>query len=213
MKADRGCGIALLFLTAVILVACSSTPTSTPATQPPPAPVKKEPILYTGKSCMSQMAGLAARWQPDALPVHMESSVNAESNGQGGKATVWRGMFASASRVTNRTFTCSGSRLKDEPAVGVTSSAESASGPMIATAMFQPFMLATDSDKAYEVALQHGGDALIKKDAQQPVIYTLDWDSKKKELVWGVVFGTSVANSKGVGIINANTGQFLRAGK
>ena len=79
--------------------------------------------------------------------------------------------------------------------------------------MFQPFLLTVDSDKAYTVALEHGGDALLKKDPKQSVVYTLDWDGKNKELVWGVRFGASPSDSKGVGVVDANTGKFLRAGK
>lgn len=212
MKADRVFGMAVLFLTAVVVIACSSAPTSSPSRTPPPTE-KKEPALYTGKSCLSQMTSAAARWQPDALPVHMESTLNAESNGQEGKSTVWRAMFASPSRRTNRTFACSGSRLKEAPPIGVTGSAEIGSAPEVASSMFQPFLLTVDSDKAYATALEHGGEALLKKDPQQPVLYTLDWDTKKKELVWGVMFGTSASDSKGVGVIDASTGKFLRAGK
>lgn len=212
MKVDRVIGIAVLFLTAIVLIACGS-PAPAPSSTQPSAAVKKEPALYTGKSCLSQMASAAARWQPDALPVHMESHLNAESNGQEGKSTVWRAMFASASRGTNRTFTCSGSRLKEEPSIGVTGSAETTSAPGMANSMFQPFLMTVDSDKAYATALEHGGDALLKKDPKQPVLYTLDWDGRNKQLVWGVMFGTSAADSKGVGVIDASNGKFLRAGK
>jgi hypothetical protein len=175
--------------------------------------VKKEPVLYTGKSCMAQLANAAARWQPDAMPVHLESYLNAESTGHDGKSTVWRALFASATRGTNRTFTCSGSRLKDEAPVGITVSAESASSPDIAHSVFQSMLLIIDSDKAYEIAQQNGGANILKKDPQQPIIYSLDWDAKQRQLVWGVMYGTSRSDSKGVGVIDATTGKFLRAGK
>jgi len=213
MKSHRIFGIAALFITAIILVACSSTSTTPSGTQAQASIEKKEPALYTGKSCLSQMAGVAARWQADALPVHMESSLNTESSGQEGKSTVWRAIFASASRGTNRTFICSGSRLKEEPALGVTGNAEIASAPQISRSMFQSFLLTVDSDKAYAVAKEHGGDALLKKDPNQPVVYTLDWDSKNRELVWGIIFGTSAKDSKGVAVVDASNGRFLRAGK
>jgi len=200
----------------LIIIPCSSTPTSpspTPSATPSPAAEKKEPVLYTGKNCLSQMANSAARWQPDALPVHMESNLNAESNGHDGKSTVWRAMFASATRGTNRTFTCSGSRLKTEEPIGVTVTTELASSPDINRSMFQPMLLIIDSDKAYAIAQENGGANVLKKDPQQPVIYTLDWDAKNKELVWVVMYGASRSDSKGVGVINASTGKFLRAGK
>ncbi len=212
MKVDRVIGSAVLLFMVIAMVACGS-PAPTPSSTQPSAAVKKEPALYTGKACLSQMVSAAARWQPDALPVHLESHLNAESNGQEGKSTVWRAMFASAGRGTSRAFTCSGSRLKEEPSIGVSASAEIASAPGIASSMFQPFMLTVDSDRAFAVSKEHGGDALLKKDPQQPVLYTLDWDSKKKELVWGVTFGTSSADSKGFAVIDASNGKFLRAGK
>ena len=79
--------------------------------------------------------------------------------------------------------------------------------------MFQPMLLIIDSDKAYAIAQENGGANVLKKDPQQPVIYTLDWDAKNKELVWVVMYGASRSDSKGVGVINASTGKFLRAGK
>jgi hypothetical protein len=215
MKVTRLLGVAAIVLSGLIIVACSSTPTSTsttPSATPAPA-AKKEPVPYTGKNCLSQMANAAARWQPDALPVHMESTLNDESNGHDGKSTVWRAMFASASRATNRTFTCSGSRLKDQAPIGVTVSAEGGSPPDIARSMFQPMLLIVDSDKAYATAQENGGANILKKDPQQPIIYSLDWDARGKELVWVVRFGTSQSDSKGVGVIDATTGKFLRAGK
>jgi hypothetical protein len=216
MKATYLSGVAAIFLSGLIIVACSSAPTSpstTPSAAPSPAAEKKEPVLYTGKNCLSQMANAAARWQPDAMPVHMESNLNAESTGHDGKSTIWRAMFASASRGTNRTFTCSGSRLKEEAPIGVTVSAEGASPPDISRSMFQPMLLIVDSDKAFATAQENGGANIFKKDPQQPVIYSLDWDGKNKELVWGIMYGTSRSDSKGVGVINASTGKFLRAGK
>ena len=170
-------------------------------------------MLYTGKNCLAQMANAAARWQPDAMPVHMESNLNAESTGQDGKSTIWRAMFASASRNTNRTFTCSGSRLKEEAPIGVTTSAETASSPDMSRLMFQPMLLIVDSDKAYVTAQENGGANILKKNPQQQVIYSLDWDAKRKELVWGIMYGSSHADSKGVGVVDATTGKFLRAGK
>jgi len=217
MKANRVTGIAAILLSGVILVACSSSPSpssgSTASPAPPPAPVKKDPVLYTGKSCLSQMASTAARWQPDALPFHLESAVNEESNGQGGKATIWKAMFASPTRGTYKTFTCSGSRLKESPAMGVNSSMEIASGGNVAGQIFQQYALTTDSDKAYEVGQEKGGADLLKKNPQQPIVYSLDWDAKNRQLVWIVLYGTSRADSKGFGVIDASTGKFLRAGK
>jgi hypothetical protein len=204
----------VVFFGSMLMIACSSSTTSPSSSQTQaPAEVKKEPILNTGKACFSQMTSMAARWSPDAVPFHMESALNAESNGQGGKSTIWRGMFASPSRRTYKVFTCSGSRLKEEAPIGVTSSAEAAYGPTVPALMFQAFYLTTDSDQAYALAQEKGGAKLLEKNPQQPVLYTLDWNPKDKALLWVVVYGTSANDSKGIGVIDASTGKFLRAAR
>lgn len=197
------------------MIACSTstTPPSGNQTQSPPAAAKKEPVPYTGKACFSQMTGMAARWQPDAVPFHMESALNTESNGHDGKSTIWRGMFASPTRHTYKVFTCSGSRLRDEAPIGVTSGAEIAYGPTVPALMFQAFLLTVDSDQAYAVAEEKGGSKLLEKDPQQPVLYTLDWNPKDKALLWVVYYGNSTKESKGIGVIDASSGKFLRAAR
>lgn len=214
MKVIRRAVVLILFLIPVIVtVACGPSTPTTSTTQEAPAPApKKEAVLYTGKSCFSQMAGMAGRWQQDALPFHMESGLNAESNGHDGKSTVWHGLFASASRRTYKAFACSGSLLAEEPPKGVTSAAETPYAPNVPLLMFQPFLLHTDSDEAFKMAQEKGGAKLMEKDPQQPVIYLLDWDSRNKQLLWVVVYGTSSKDSKGAGVIDAGTGKFLRAG-
>jgi hypothetical protein len=215
MKSSRMTGLFTLVVLGAIGIGCSSsskeagsTPETTAST-----PQKKDPVLYTGKNCLSEISYYASKWQPDALPVHLESVPNSEDNGQDGKATVWTGTFASASRASYKVFTCSGSRLKDAPPSGVTAGSENASPPEIARNVFQPILLIVDSDAAFAAAQPNGGAALIKKDPQQPVMYTLDWDSKGRQLDWVVIFGASRADSKGLGVIDASTGKFLRGGK
>ncbi|HVO62481.1 MAG TPA: hypothetical protein VMT53_16215 [Terriglobales bacterium] len=209
-----GITTAILLLTA----GCNST-TSNPSTTQTPKLVntstseKKEPVLYTAKPCFTRMSDMAQRWSADALPFHVESSITTEANGQAGTSTVWRALFASPSRGTFKTFTCSGSRLPDQPPLGITSTVESGSSPLVASLEFHPSYLQMDSDKAFAVAQQHGGASLTKKDPQQPVLYILERDAKRKALFWYVVYGKSQSESKGIGVINATTGGFVRGGK
>jgi hypothetical protein len=211
----RICSAAIVIAFGVMgLVACGpSTPQSsnTPPATPAPAP-KKEPVLYTGKSCLSQMAAMAARWAPDALPYHLESHLNTESDGRDGKSTVWQAMFASATRRTYRVFTCSGSRLPDSPPLGVTSTPEAPYSPNVAQLMFQSFQVSTDSDAAYTMSQQKGGDKLLEKNPKLPILYLLDWDTRNKQLIWVVIYGDSPTSAKGRGVIDATSGKFLRAG-
>jgi hypothetical protein len=198
-----------------LIFACSSAPESKKTTEATPSAVetaaKKEPILNTGKACFTRMMDQAQRWSPDALPVHLESDLNAESLGHDGKSTIWKGIFVSTSRNKMRTFTCSGSRLPDEPPVGISATPETASSPAIGR--FHPSYFVMDSDKAFALAQEKGGAKLTEKDPNQPVLYSLDWDAAHNQLVWVVIYGKDVKQSKGMGVMDASTGKFLRASK
>ena len=202
----------------LLLAGCNSTPTKPSGNETPKllntsVTEKKEPVLYTAKPCFTRMSDMAQRWSADALPFHVESSITSEANGQSGTSTVWRGLFASPSRGTFKTFTWSGSRLPDQPPLGINSTVESASSPLVASLEFHPSFLQTDTDKAFALAQQHGGSTLTKKDPQQPVLYILERDAKQKAVLWYVVYGHSQSDSKGTGVINATTGAFVRGGK
>ena len=206
--------ICILTIAIIFLLACGSTspaPQPTAATSTPA--VQKEPVLYTAKQCFTSMVGLAQRWTPDAMPFHMESELTSEATGQGGKATIWRAIFASQSRGTMESFICSGSRLPSSPALGFTSTAENAYPPNVPAMLFLPSYFQTDSDKAFDASLEHGGTAMIKKDPKQPVVYLLDWDPKTRQLLWSLIYGKSQADRQGLCVVNATTGGFIRAGK
>jgi hypothetical protein len=196
------------------LVACGSTP---PAANPSKAAgaqaEQKALVLYTAKQCFTSMVNLAQRWQPDALPFHLESELTSETTGQNGKSTIWRAMFASRARGTMKSFSCSGSLLPSAPTRGYSSSAETAYPPNVPALLFDPSYLQTDSDQAFATTLEHGGAPLIKQDPNQAVVYLLDWDAKQKVLVWSVIYGKTQADRKGICVLNAATGAFLRAGK
>jgi hypothetical protein len=204
-----------IIATFISLAGCGSNPA--PANQSAGAASAKaevkSPTLYTAKPCFNNMLGLAQRWSPDALPFHMESQLTTEATGQNGTSTVWSAMFASQSRGTMKSFTCSGSRLSSAPAAGFTSSAESAYPSNVPALLFHPSYLQNDSDKAFATSLEHGGAALIKKNPNQAILYLLDWDARKRELVWTVIYGTSQAEREGLCIINATSGAFITGGR
>lgn len=204
----------ILLAAIIFLGGCGSNPPAT--TQAPAASAKveqKQPVPSTAKQCFTNTVGLAQRWEPDALPFHMESQLTGEATGQGGTATVWTVIFGSQSRGTMRTFICSGSRLTSAPVFGLTSTSESAYPPNVPALMFHPSYFQNDSDKAFETSLEHGGTALIKKDSKQPVLYLLDWDARQRELLWTLIYGTNQSDRQGVAVINATNGNFVRAGR
>ena len=204
---------------AILAVGCSSSenmPKESAPGKPTVAaqPQSTEPVLYTGQEAFNRMMGLALKWSPDVQPARLESVVTTEATGQNGKSTIWRGYFASPLRRSTKTIVCSGSRRPDAPPFGV--STEGREGPYNAEAAnlaFLPLLVKTDTDKAFAISLQHGGDSILKKDAQQPVIYVLLKDRRQNVPVWYVIYGTSEKDRKGIGVINATTGAFVTAGK
>ncbi|MGB8013896.1 MAG: hypothetical protein WCF68_19945 [Terriglobales bacterium] len=200
---------------AMLAAGCGSTENAKPAGTPAAAqPEKKEPVLYTGQEAFNRMIGLALKWSPDAQPARVESVLTPETTGQDGKATVWRGYFASPAQRSVKTIVCSGSRQTDAPPFGVsTEGADSAYNAQSASLIFSQYLLKTDTDKAFEIAQQHGGDAIVKKDAKQPITYVLLKDQKANVPVWYVIYGASEKDRKGIGVINATTGAFVSAGK
>ncbi len=210
---------ALSVIGVAIVTGCNSsgdkTTESAPATPAASAPAEnKQPALYTGEEAFNRMMGLALKWSTDAQPARLESVPTPETTGQGGKSAVWRGYFVSPSRRSTTTIVCSGSRRPDAPPFGV--STEGSSGGYNAETAglaFLPLLVKTDTDKAFDVAQQHGGETILKKDAQQPVMYVLLKDRKLNVPLWYVIYGTSEKDRKGIGSINATTGAFVSAGK
>lgn len=213
MSAIRLAAVSVLFIGLAILVGCSSGPQNKPAPeQPKPAAeTKKEPVFYTALQCLKQLEGQAHLWATDAKPFHLESDLTSESTGKDGKSTIWNVWFASPSRRSVRTFTCSGSRQPDAPAFGLSRGIEMPYDPKFV--LFDEFLLKTDSDKAFAVAQDHGGESLFKKDPQQPVTYLVEMGRGQTVPQWFVIYGKNMKESKGIGVINATTGAFVKAGK
>jgi hypothetical protein len=200
---------------AILTSGCESTenkPSEKPAATAPPQ--STAPVLYTGQEAFNRMMGLALKWSADAQPARLESVLTPETTGQDGKSTIWRGYFASPARRAVKTIVCSGSRQPDAPPFGVsTEGADGAYNAESARLAFSQYLLTSDTDKAFAIAQQHGGDAIVKKDAQQPIMYVLLKDPMGSVPVWYVIYGTSETDRKGIGVINATTGAFVRASK
>ena len=192
---------------AMLTAGCSSTANKAENSMPEKpasaaAAPSKEPVLYTGQEALNRMMGLALKWSRDAQPARLESVPTPETTGQNGKSTVWRGYFASPSRRSTKTVVCSGSRRPDAPPFGVsTEGSEGSYNADAANLAFLPLLVKTDTDKAFALTLDHGGAAILKKDARQPVIYVLLKDRKQNMPVWYVIYGTSETNRKAIGVV------------
>jgi hypothetical protein len=208
--------ISVACLALFFLAACSSDnkPATNPEAKPAAKPVAKEAQYETGRTAFQRMYISARQWAPDAKPFRLQSQYTPDAPVNEGKAGLWRGSFASAARRSIKLFVWSGLVGPDAPEQGITFSAEDTYNPAnSSTQVFDIAFLKIDSDQAYEVAQKHGGEKLTKKDPKQPVFFVLDWDGKKSQLVWHIIYGSSADEAALRVAVNATTGEFLRVEK
>lgn len=204
-------------MTAVLVTILAGCETQTKPPAPGAAankPQEQATVLYTGREGFQKLYATARMWAPDVRPYRLESGVFKDSTGAGGKAVIWRAGFASAARSNIKAYLWSGAHSKDAPEFGVSAGSEDTYNPSnSSTRVFDPAFLKIDSDKAFEVAQEHGGDKLTKKDPKQPVIYLLEWNPGKNQLTWHVIYGPSEGNAQLRVAVDATTGAFERVEK
>jgi hypothetical protein len=195
--------VAILAAGLTLMAGCSSEPTNpTPAEKPQPKP----PEQITGSAAFYKCYISARGWAADAQPYRVQSEPTTDSKGRDGKAAEWRASFASPSLHTTRPYTWA---LGD-----VSHSVEDAYSPTnSSTQIFNVQFLKTDTDKAFALAQEHGGEKLLQKEPDTPVLYVLEWDRQTNELLWHVIYGPDRDTAKLRIAINASTGLFSRVEK
>ena len=201
--------VALALTLLALLVGCTSEP-SKPAEPPKP----EGPELLTGRSAFQKVYIAARGWQQDAKPYRLDSLSTSDGNGHDGKWAVWRGSFAAPSRRATKSYTWSGSAAEGAPSRGVNPGIEDSYNPSnSSTQIFDIAFLKIDSDQAFATAQKHGGDKVLEKAPDTPVIYVCDWNHNTNELVWHVIYGANREGAKLTVSVNASTGEFIRVEK
>ncbi|PYX14169.1 MAG: hypothetical protein DMG84_16340 [Acidobacteria bacterium] len=201
--------MAMLGLT--ILTGCTSEPAK-PVQTEKPKPKTTEAV--TGRTAFQKLYISARGWARDAQPYRLESQITADWKGKDGKSAVWRAYFASPSQRGVKPFIWSGSQAPDAPSPGITPGNEDTYNPTnSSTRVFDSAFLKLDSDKELEVAQKHGGDKILQKNPDNPIVYVLNWDGVTNELIWRVIYGDSPEDAKLRVAVNASNGEFLRVEK
>jgi hypothetical protein len=202
----------LLAMLALALMAGCSSETSKPAQTAKPQPKPAE--FQTGRYAFQKMYVAAHGWARDAQPFRVQSDITTDSKGEAGKSAVWRAWFASPAGRGVKPYTWSGTDVADAPARGITPGSEDSYNPTnSSTTIFDIAYLKIDSDQALDTAKTHGGDKLLEKTPDTPVMYMLSWNTPTSELIWHVIYGTSRDAAKLVVDVNASTGEFIRVEK
>jgi hypothetical protein len=203
--------VAIVLTLLALLNACSSD-SGKPAE--PAKPEVKAPELIPGRSAFQRVYVAARGWAPDAKPYRLDSMATSDGNGHDGKWAVWRGGFASDSRRATKTYTWSGSAADGAPTRGVNPGIEdSYNASNSSTKVFDIAFLKIDSDQAFATAQKHGGDKVLDKAPDTPVIYVCDWNHNTNELTWHVIYGAQREGAKLTVAVNASTGEFIRVEK
>jgi hypothetical protein len=190
-------------LAAGFMSGCSSGPAKpAPAEKPQP----QAPEQITGSSAFYKCYISARGWAADAQPYRVESEPTTDSKGRDGRAAEWRASFAFPSKRTTRPYTWA---LGD-----VSHSVEDAySATNSSTQIFNVQFLKVDTDKAFSIAQEHGGDKLLEKEPNTPVFYLLEWNRQENALQWHVIYGADRDIPKLRVAVNATTGLFSRVEK
>jgi hypothetical protein len=177
-------------------------------------PQPKAPEFLSGRAGFQKLYIAARGWARDAQPYRIESVNTADSKGKDGKSAVWRAAFASPLQRGVKPYVWSGEEASDAPARGISPGAEdNYSASNSSTQIFDPAFLKVDSDKALEVAQKHGGDKILAKNPDTPILYVCDWNRATNELIWHIIYGESRENSKLRVAVNASNGDFIRVEK
>jgi len=198
-----------------ILLAAMLTLTSCNSGSPTKAaPAPKPAEFLSGREVFQKLYVSAHAVAGDVKPYRMESRYTKDSPAIEGKSGLWRADFASPSKKLSKTFTWSGLAGPDAPERGVSNGADDTYNPGNSTTqIFETQFLKIDSDEAFKVAQQHGGEKLMKADPGQPVFYTLEFEARSNQLVWHVIYGASRYDAKLDVSVDATSGSFLREEK
>src|ERR1035437_9952849 len=190
--------VVVAILAAGLMAGCSSEP-SKPATAEKPQP--KSPEAITGSSAFYKCYISARGWAQDAQPYRVESQPAADSKGRDGKAGEWRAGFASPSQHASKFYTWANGDISHGVDDTYTPTNPS-------TRVLNVHFQKVDTDKAFAVAQQHGGEKLLEKEPDTPVLYVLDWNRQTNDLLCHVIYGTDSTPAKLGAPANASTGEF-----
>src|SRR5882762_2868878 len=177
------------------------------------APVVKDPEFIAARSAFQKMYAAARGWHADAQIFRITSALTKDSKGHDGKSAVWQAWFASATARSSKPYVWCGTNASDVER-GISWGGEDSYSPTnTSTRAFDAAFLKADSDAAFAVALKHGGARLLEKDSDQPVMYLLQWDAQDNAPAWHVLFGDGPRSYKLSVLVNASSGEYLRAEK
>ena len=194
----------ILALTPAVLLFSGCGPDAAEKAAAEKAAMPAEPI--TGLRALYQMYGMARAWAPDVKILHI-ASINVSQVKPGpGKVGAWQTVFASEAKGQKRAFTTSVFDVSVTLRKGTFPDAPS---QWVDDKRAMPIAaIHTDSDKAFETAMAHGGE-YAKANPNMPISYHLELDRTVNLPMWRVIWGQSVGTSTFSVLVEAASGTFI----
>jgi hypothetical protein len=187
-----------------LLTACTETPQTAQKKEP-----EKPPEPITGQSALYRMYQVARSWAPDCEVLKMNTIHLAEVPQVRGRAAAWEATFVSATRSQARSYTYSVIEGEGNLHQGVFAGLEQGwSGPRGITTPFIIAAVKTDTDKAFQTALEKGAE-YDKKNPGKTISILLEKTNKHPNPAWRIIWGESVGTSNFSIYVDASTGLYL----
>ncbi len=191
-------------LAALMLNSCSDAPKQGEAKKPVTKEASAPPAPVAARSAFFEMYKPARAWASDLFPLSLASGEIPGIKNENGKAAQWTAVFVSPSRREARTLVYSvadhGATIHKGVFMG---GSQPWSGPTPKSKPFQVTEFVTNSDEAYNVAIQKAGPWL-KKHPDKKLTLFLASASKYPGPLWYLLWGDT--KSGYMAHINATTG-------
>ena len=196
--------IRLFIPVALILCACSETPTETKSKPPEKTP---EPI--SGRQAFQYTYPAARIWAPDAEPLTIHSMNLDQVKSADGKAGAWEIAYVSAQMGRARTYSWSAVELESLHKGVFPGAEETWRGPVGQQRPFSAQALKIDTPDALKTALGEASKYLDKPGDKPPVTFLLESTPRFPDPVWRVLWGPSVSAAQYTVTVDATTGKPL----
>jgi hypothetical protein len=189
----------------ILLTACSDAPA--PATKAKEPEKPSEPI--TGRQAFQMTYPQARIWAPDCQPLRIRSLNLPNPKSGEGKAGAWEIVWASPSKMRQKSFTWSAIEAEGNLHKGVFGGIEEAwAGPRANPQPFVVQALKIDTPDALKTATEHSAEYLKKPGTKPEVTYECELISKFPDPVWRVYWGASVSGAEWSIFVDASTGEY-----
>lgn len=196
--------IILPVLAALLLAACSETPTETKAKEPEKP---SEPI--TGRQAFQMTYPPARIWAADCQPIRIRSLNLKDPKSGSGRAGAWEIVYVSQTKGKQKSFTWSAIEAEGNLHKGVFGGIEEGwSGPRGQEAPFLAQALKIDTPDALQTAILHSAEYLKKPGDKPQVSYLCELTPRFPDPVWRVMWGDSVSAAEWSIFVDATTGEY-----